>query len=279
MSFFSLHSKISFSLLIAACCASSLGAWTIRVLDLEATNKESNHYKQFDIIGGSKMGQFKAYLEATGSTLEGGSLVDYQIYRDAGTADAVIVNLPMGLSAGTGYSDAEVQVLQELMQSDVRVFLIGENASWDATNQQIAEEIWGLDSYVTGNEKTRGSAGFLAAESVSELMSGISKPIYLYEPGFVDFAGGGGQGEVLIGVDTAKDVVVLGGKNDNFLWTLDMNIVEGLVDGNPNYHNYVFGQNLAKWLGTPIPEPSTYALGAGALALGCALLHRRRMRQ
>ncbi len=275
MPFFSLHSKIVFSLLIAAGCVSSLGAWTIRVLDLEATNKQSNQYRQIDVIDGQGMTQFKAYLEAAGSTLEGGNLADYQSYRDAGTADAVIVNLPMGLSTGAGYSAAEIQVLQELMQSDVRVFLIGENSSWDATNQQICEELWGLDSYVTGNGKTRDSAGFVAEESVSELMSGISKPIYLYEPGFVDFAGGGGQGEVLIGVDTKKDVVILGGENDNFLWTLDMNIVEGLQDGHPNYHNYVFAQNLAKWLGAPIPEPSTYALGVGALALGCVLLRRR----
>jgi hypothetical protein len=138
-----------------------------------------------------------------------------------------------------------------------RVVLMGENHFWADWDNQILSLVVGVGWY--SSEFT----GIASPVISNALTSGVS---------FVDIYAGGkanGDGTALFN----QNFATLWG--DNVLTVLDANVFDDSHWNNQN--NGIFAQNVAAWIGTPVPLPgAVWLLGSGLLGLGILGYRRKR---
>ncbi len=231
--------------------SSYLSAWTISVLDPTTTQSEYSSYN------GSYYTTFKSYLNDAGFSLTSGTLSGYTM----GSSDAVIVNF---ISTGH-YSTEELSVLNSLLHSNTRVLVFGENYNWNASNQDLADLVGGINGDRTGvNAQTVSNVYPLLTEGVSKLEFAA--------PGILLPNGSNGISF------TSDNAVSLWGTNENFLLVMDVNMLDNARINTIGADNQRMAQNIVSWLGgiSQIPEPSSYAMIFALAAFATLSLQRRR---
>ncbi len=234
--------------------SSYLNAWTVSVL---VPNTTLPNYSAYD---GSGYSQFRGLLTGAGSTLTSGTLGSYI----ADSSDAVIVNV---IESAHEYTSAELSVLTDLLNSNTRILLFGENSGWNKSNSQLASLLGGISSDSDGSfVQTVSNIYPLITEGVSQ--------IEIPYPGKISPSGSNG-------LSLSSDAgVSLWGNNNHFLLMMDIN---GFQDSYIHSRdNYQLAGNIANWISgvdiTPTPEPSAYAITFGLSALGIISLRRQRKR-
>jgi hypothetical protein len=148
---------------------------------------------------------------------------------------------------GSTLTAAELSNLQAFIATNRRVLLMGENGSWYAWDVQVLGLVGGT---YAGEADTSASA--VRSNQLTAGAPTLSLP----------YCGLANGGKALY----SQNVAALWGTNDNVLTVLDINVWDDEYRSAAN--NAQFGTNVANWLASPVPEPSTLALlGAGALGL------------
>lgn len=238
-----------------AMISAHLNAWTINILSPQSpiTNEPNNI-----LPDGGNHSSFISYLQDAGSTLTTGSLDSY-LYD----ADAVIINVPL---FSYEYSLEEINVITNLLNSNTRVLIFGENDSWDLSNGQLAGILGGI--YTDGSNGQDYQT--VINNSFPEITAGVEE-INFPTPGKISPSGNNGLSL------TSDDSLTLWGDNNNFLVFMDINT---LADSNLGSNdNDQLAKNIAQWLSgikTEIPEPSHYGLMIGIASLAFLGVRRRK---
>jgi hypothetical protein len=153
-----------------------------------------------------------------------------------------------------GLSASEISNVQAFIATGRRVVLTGENNSWTAWNNSILSVVGGSYSGIDTSATLTPAIGGPLTAGVSDLAT------------IVDGVATGGTPVF------SQNVITLWGGAQNSVSMLSVNIVDdtyGVAAGNQQ-----FKVDLANWLagqsGDVVPEPSTYLMLAGGLALVAA---------
>lgn len=237
-----------------ALSSSYLNAWTISILNPSAMYDAGYH-----LLDGSRSTILSSYLYSTGSDFASGNLSNYSV----GDSDAVIINLP---PTGYSYTQAEKNVLNDLLNSNTRVLIFAENSSWATSNSELANILGGTytSSVINGVQTVNPDLYPLLTEGVENVNFASPGKIVPKE----------GSGGISISSDSS---VTLWGDNYNFLLFADVNAMEDSYIN--TYDNNQLALNIVEWLAgnnPNIPEPSSYAFISGTAILGLMAARRKR---
>lgn len=229
----------------------SLHAWEIKILN------PSSVYSYAELPNHSSVSTFSKYLSDTNSLLTTGSLFDYSITD----SDAVIVNV-----ANTNYlyTDTEIQVLKDLLNSNTRVLVFGElDGNWQNSNRQLADIVGGIyGGAATDYQSINSGISSMITENVNNIQFHDASKVLP-----------NGENGITLSNDNS---MTLWGANENFLLIMDINLLSSRIN---DADNKQLAMNIANWLAGSdinIPEPSSYGFISGIVILGLTITHRRK---
>ena len=181
---------------------------------------------------------------------------DFSNAAQVAAADALWLDI-RGLT--DALAPAEVANVTAFIATGKRVVMIGDHVDWTAWDNSILATVGGAWAADVG--------GTFTTAAPHALTSGVSSV-------FV-FSGSAANAPAGATPLFSTNVATLWGPSQNVLTVLDSNLFDN-VTRDTHAGSKTFGNNVAAWVGTPVPEPSGLAIAA---ALAGGLLRRRRPSQ
>lgn len=208
-----------------------------------------------NVFGGSAWTTFTSMFDAAHTR---SAVADFESLAGLSAYDAAWVDQELGNSL----SATEIATLGAYIGSGHKAVLVGENYSWAGWNSSLMAVVGGTHvdtcDWSTGTPLVGGllTSGIAAVRNICGSMIGS------------------GGGETMLFTNGMAALYKIGA--GEALVIMDSNWNDNSYG--MSYDNHRFAENVITWLGTPVPEPATYALMAAGLGVVGMLARRRRPR-